>query len=73
MTLNNKLAFEIWVGIVLLIVLIGGVAGATLLLDHDATSVLTRTQVNAPKASSLPGTQEAATAIGSVLSGGVAP
>lgn len=46
MTLNNKLAFEIWVGIVVLVIVVGGVAGVTLMLDNDATSSLTRTQVN---------------------------
>lgn len=51
MTLNNKLAFEIWVGIVVLVIVIGGVAGVTLMLDNDATSSLTRTQVNIPAAS----------------------
>lgn len=48
MTLNNKLAFEIWVGIVVLVIVIGGAAGVTLMLDNDATSSLTRTQVNNP-------------------------
>lgn len=48
MTLNNKLAFEIWVGIVVLVIVIGGVAGVTLMLDNDATSSLTRTQANNP-------------------------
>ena len=46
MTLNNKLAFEVWVGIVVLVIVIGGVAGVTLMLDNDATSSLTRTQAN---------------------------
>ncbi len=54
MTLNNKLAFEIWVGIVVLVIVIGGVAGVTLMLDNDATSSLTRTQVNNPVVSSTP-------------------
>lgn len=48
MTLNNKLAFEIWVGIVLLVIVIGGVAGVTLMFDNNATSSLTRTQTSNP-------------------------
>lgn len=46
MTLNNKVAFEVWAGIVLLIVVIGGVAGVTLLFGKvDVTPLLTKTQV----------------------------
>lgn len=60
MTLNNKLAFEIWVGIVVLVIVIGGVAGVTLMLDNDATSSLTRTQANNPAASPTPDTTIAA-------------
>lgn len=48
MTLNHKLAFEIWVGIVVLIIVIGGVAGLTLMFDNSATSSLVRTQANNP-------------------------
>lgn len=48
MTLNTKLAFEIWAGIVVLIIVIGGMAGATLMFGGDAASLLTRTQVNSP-------------------------
>ncbi len=48
MILNTKLAFEIWAGIVVLIIVIGGVAGATLMLGNDVTPLLTRTQVNNP-------------------------
>lgn len=48
MVLNTKLAFEIWAGIVILIVVIGGVAGLTLMLGNDVTPLLTRTQVNNP-------------------------
>lgn len=48
MTLNNKLAFEIWVGIVVLVIVIGGIAGVTLMIGSDATSSLTRTQTNNP-------------------------
>lgn len=45
MILKTKLAFEIWTGIVLLIVIIGGVAGVTLMLGNDVTPLI-RTQVN---------------------------
>jgi hypothetical protein len=48
MTLNNKLAFEVWVGIVVLVVVIGGVAGVTLMLDGNDAATLTRTQANVP-------------------------
>ncbi len=52
MTLNNKLAFEIWVGIVVLVIVIGGIAGVILMIGNDATSSLTRTQVNNPTSTS---------------------
>ncbi len=51
MTLNNKLAFEIWVGIVILVIGIGGIAGVTLMLNNEATSSiipLIQTQANNP-------------------------
>ncbi|OGY30949.1 MAG: hypothetical protein A2805_04120 [Candidatus Andersenbacteria bacterium RIFCSPHIGHO2_01_FULL_46_36] len=72
MTLNNKLAFEIWVGIVVLVIVIGGVAGVTLMLDNDATSSLTRTQVNNPVSTSKPFASQdeisdAATSVGSLF------
>ena len=55
MTLNNKLAFEIWIGIVVLIIVIGGVAGVTLMFGNtDVTPLLTRTQVDNPVASGTP-------------------
>jgi hypothetical protein len=47
MTLNTKLAFEIWAGIVLLIIVVGGIAGATLMFGNDVTPLL-QTQVNNP-------------------------
>ncbi len=48
MTLNNKLAFEIWAGIVVLVIVIGGIAGVTLMIGNDATAPLVRTQVANP-------------------------
>lgn len=46
MTLNNKLAFEIWVGIVVLVIVVGGIAGVTLLVnDEAAPSVKTQAAV----------------------------
>lgn len=58
MTLNHKLAFEIWVGIVVLIIVIGGVAGVTLMLGNAPTGSLVRTQANNPfDAARLPGGQ----------------
>lgn len=55
MTLNNKLAFEIWIGIVVLIIVIGGVAGVTLMFGNtDVTPLLIRTQVDSPASSSAP-------------------
>jgi uncharacterized iron-regulated membrane protein len=55
MTLNNKLAFEIWIGIVVLIIVIGGVAGVTLMFgNNDVTPLLTRTQVDRPASSNTP-------------------
>ena len=78
MTLNTKLAFEIWTGIVLLIVVIGGVAGVTLLMDNNATSVLTRTQANNPQPSpssflSESEIQNASLGISQTLLGGTQP
>ena len=52
MLLKTKLAFEIWAGIALLIVVIGGAAGFTL-LGSDVTPLLT-TQVNIPQPSAQP-------------------
>jgi hypothetical protein len=52
MVLKTKLAFEIWTGIVLLIIVIGGVAGVTLLLGNDVAPLI-RTQANNPSASPL--------------------
>ncbi len=46
MLLNTKLAFEIWVGIVVLIIAIGGIAGITLLFSDETIPLLTRTQLN---------------------------
>lgn len=45
MVLNTKLAFEIWAGIVVLIIVIGGAAGFTL-MGNDVTNLLIKTQVN---------------------------
>lgn len=46
MTLNNKLAFEIWVGIVVLVIVVGGIAGVTLLVNNGgADSVKTQAAV----------------------------
>lgn len=77
MTLNTKLAFEIWVGIVMLIVVIGGVAGVTLMMDNDASSLL-RTQVNNPQPSATPflsqsEIQSASLGISQTLLGGTQP
>lgn len=47
MILKTKLAFEIWTGIVLLILVIGGVAGVTLMMGTDITPLI-RTQVSNP-------------------------
>lgn len=52
MTLNNKLAFEIWAGIVVLVIVIGGIAGVTLMIGNDATAPLVRTQVANPTVAS---------------------
>lgn len=46
MTLNEKMAFEVWTGLVVLVVLIGSVAGATLLLSNSSTSNQVKTQAN---------------------------
>jgi uncharacterized membrane protein len=46
MTLNEKMAFEVWTGLVVLVVLIGSVAGATLLLTNSSTSNQVKTQAN---------------------------
>ncbi|MEK7499739.1 MAG: hypothetical protein AAB649_03985 [Patescibacteria group bacterium] len=46
MLLNTKLAFEIWTGIILLIVVIGGVAGFTLISGNDLRPLLTKSQVD---------------------------
>ncbi|MEO6077829.1 MAG: hypothetical protein ABIP54_03510 [Candidatus Andersenbacteria bacterium] len=46
MTLNEKMAFEVWTGIIVLVVLIGSVAGATLLLTNSSVSTQVKTQVN---------------------------
>lgn len=79
MLLNTKLAFEIWTGIVLLIVVIGGVAGFTLISGNDLTPLLTKTQVNTnPTPSSSPLLSNSAilnvsTDISGVLLGGTQP
>ncbi len=54
MTLNSKLAFEIWAGIVVLVIVIGGIAGVTLMIGDDTTAPLVRTQVAAPSPSASP-------------------
>lgn len=54
MTLNNKLAFEIWAGIVVLVIVIGGIAGVTLMIGNDATAPLVRTQVTNPTVTASP-------------------
>ena len=46
MTLNEKMAFEVWTGFIVLVVLIGSVAGATLLLTNSSTSNQVKTQAN---------------------------
>ncbi len=51
MTLNSKLAFEIWAGIVALVLVVGGAAGVTLLLGDQDVASLVRTQVNNPNSS----------------------
>ncbi len=48
MTLNEKMAFEVWAGFVVLIVLVGSVAGATLLLTNSSTSNQVKTEANNP-------------------------
>lgn len=74
MLLKTKLAFEIWAGIVLLIVVIGGAAGFTL-MGNDITPLLTKTQVNIPEPSAQPLLSESeilhvSDDISNVLSGG---
>lgn len=82
MVLNNKLAFEVWVGIVVLVAVVGGVAGVTLVLDNDTVSSLTRTQANSSAVSSIPSVSpfisqdeitNAALGIVGALSGGAQP
>ena len=46
MVLNEKMAFEVWSGFIVLVVLIGSVAGATLLLSNSSTSNQVKTQIN---------------------------
>lgn len=54
MTLSNKLAFEIWVGIIVLVIVIGGVAGVVLMVGNNKTASLARTQANSPVSSAAP-------------------
>ncbi len=46
MTLNEKMAFEVWTGMIVLVAIIGSVAGATLLLTNSSTSNQVKTQAN---------------------------
>ncbi|MDA1168950.1 MAG: hypothetical protein O3A36_01270 [bacterium] len=78
MLLKTKLAFEIWSGIVLLIVVIGGVAGFTLISGNDLTPLLTKSQVNTQTEEQAPASSlllqsdilNVATSISDVVSGG---
>ncbi len=78
MTLNTKLAFEIWAGVVVLIIAIGSVAGLTLMLGNDVTPLLVKTQLNNPNTSPAPLLQEslvqnASLGISQTLLGGAQP
>ncbi len=46
MTLNEKVAFEVWTGLAVLVVVVGAVAGATLLLSNPTTTNQVKTQAN---------------------------
>lgn len=46
MTLNEKMAYEVWAGFAVLVVAVGAVAGATLFLTNDPVVNQVKTQAN---------------------------